>query len=475
MCLDKRRFEPQEEELCMTREKESVFDKVLLTVDPEEHQKGSQDPFAARKPIEVAPETPFRILIAGDFSGRAWRENVPPSFTPKMVDRDNFDEVLAGLRVALDVDGVPLSFQELEDFHPDRLYNRVPLFQKLDALIAEAPRAAKAVRSSGQSAAASGGLLDQIIAEHNGEPEPASRVSIEDANDLAAFIRRVSAGYVVPRETPEQQQREAKRNSMAQELMRRLLHNSRFQSLEAAWRALFMLVRGLNTDADLKIYILDASLPELVRGMDTIKRALAGVGRWGVIAANFSFGQSATDTAVLERLAGFAKSLGAPLLAEARLTDDSPSPEWQALRRSRAAEWIGLSLPRFLLRLPYGKNTSAIESFPFEEMPESNHSAYLWGNPAFFCADLLGQSFLQSGWKLWPLQRRIDGLPLHVYEENDESVTKPCAEVLMTERDAEQILDAGLMPLATLKNQDAALIVRFQSIAQPATALAGIS
>ncbi len=67
----------------------------------------------------------------------------------------------------------------------------------------------------------------------------------------------------------------------------------------------------------------------------------------------------------------------------------------------------------------------------------------------------------------------IDGLPLHVYQDVAESVTKPCAEALLTERAAEIILDQGLMPLLSLKDRDAIRLARFQSLADPAKPLAG--
>ncbi len=460
-----------------TKRPDDPIASITVDTEPDEHlavlDDASLEPAEALEPLEIPPGRPFRILIAGDFSGRSWRNDAPQSFTPRMVDRDNFDQVLAGMHPVLDYDGIRLQFEELDDFHPDRLYEKIPLFRKLDQVIEEAPP--PAAKAAGQQSASGGGLLDQIVAEHGSEPAPATRVSVDDANDLAAFIRRVSAGHTVPRETPEQHRRSAKRQAIAGELMRRVLHDERFQALEAAWRGVFMLIRGLDTDGDLKIYLLDITLPELVREMDGVREKLAGIGPWAVIAGNFSFTHSRTDVAVLERMARLAKSLNAPFLAEARPSGTAPDPDWEALRRMPAARWIGLALPRFLLRLPYGKRTSAIDSFPFEEMPESEHAAYLWGNPGFFCAYLLGQSFLRNGWRLAPIERRIDGLPLHVYEKDGESVTKPCAEILMTEREAEQILDAGFMPLAPLKNQDAALIVRFQSIAQPAAALAGLN
>jgi type VI secretion system protein ImpC len=144
------------------------------------------------------------------------------------------------------------------------------------------------------------------------------------------------------------------------------------------------------------------------------------------------------------------------------------------LRHSSEARWIGLALPRFLLRLPYGEKTSPLESFEFEEMPTSVHQDYLWGNPAFCCAYLLGQAFQTYGWNLRPgAHRQIDGLPLHVYQQDGRPVMKPCAEVLLTEREAEFLMEQGIMPLASLKDQGAVILLRFQSIAHPLAALSG--
>jgi len=145
------------------------------------------------------------------------------------------------------------------------------------------------------------------------------------------------------------------------------------------------------------------------------------------------------------------------------------------LRRSSEAAWIGLLLPRFLLRLPYGKNTVPLENFSFEEMPEAPvHQQYLWGNPAFACAYLLAQTFAESGWEMRPgTHAELRGLPLHVYEADGEPQVQPCAEVLMSDADAEWLLDQGMMPLVSVKNEDAVRLLRFQSIAHPPAPLAG--
>jgi type VI secretion system protein ImpC len=150
------------------------------------------------------------------------------------------------------------------------------------------------------------------------------------------------------------------------------------------------------------------------------------------------------------------------------------SQAWEAVRHLPEASSLGLILPRLLLRLPYGKKADPIESLPFEELstpPEHEH--YLWGNPCFVAAFLLARTFSESGWQfLEGIQQDIDGLPLHVFEEAGESVVKPCAEVLMTQRAAEKIRNCGIMPLASMKGEDRIRLLRLQSIAIPPVALA---
>jgi type VI secretion system protein ImpC len=425
--------------------------------------------------VEIEPDRPFRILLVGDFSGRAWRNKPPRSLTPQLIDRDNFDEVLEDMQVGLNLHGANLSFREMEDFHPDRIYHAAAaLFREADRYLENSEPPKPAPSAAAPRAASSGSLLDQILAEQDPR-EPDGRSPMEEANDLASFIQRVSRGHTAARPTAAERKRAADREAVSAEVMRGILHHPRVQTLEAAWRALFMLIRGLDTDGDLKLYILNITLPELIAEAETLSKDLKRKGPWAVISANYSFGQSEVDARTLRQVARLARSLGAPFLAEAHLEGEDIAEEaWEELRHSADARWIGLALPRFLLRVPYGKDTSPIESFPFEEMPESKHGAYLWGNPAFFCAYLLGKSFLAHGWDLNPLERRIEGLPMHVYQEDGEPVAKPCAEVLLTEREAMKLLDAGFMPLASLKHEAAALIVRFQSIAEPPAVLAGL-
>lgn len=434
------------------------------------------------QPVRSVPDsdTPFRILVLGDFSGRGLRGERAPiaGRRPVAVDCDNLDQVLSSLLPSVRLPQGTLGFRSLDDFHPDHIYRHGALFRKLASLRNQPAPAPSAPRASAQPATrtpvVSGrSLLESMLEQAN--EEPASRVATEP-DALAAFIKKAVEPHLAPRQDPRQEEWAARVDAAAGEQMRAVLHHPHFQSLEAGWRALAMLVDRLQPDANLKLYVFDATLEELMADAPSLERSLGGSSApWALIVGNFVFGQTAEDAARLRWLGRLAASLRAPFLGEGvPPSDPSPGRGWQELAGSPEARWIGLALPRFLLRLPYGKATTPVEQFDFEEMPESIHADYLWGNPAFFCACVLGLAFRSEGWGMRPAQHReIDGLPQHIYRADGESVAKPCAEVLLTDTDAEFILDHGFMPLASMKDRDSVLLVRMQSIAHPPASLSG--
>jgi type VI secretion system protein ImpC len=427
--------------------------------------------------------------VIGDFSGRANRGEPPPErLRPYLIDRDNLDQVLARMRPELELGargrGLMLRFRELEDFHPDRIY-RQEVFEKFRAaghrLATQAPAAAAPPPASPPPdlrTFTGGSLLDSVLESTEGQP-PRQRDALQE------FVERAVAPHTAPREDPRLAAEAAEAATEAGQVMRAILHHSGFQALEAAWRGLDWLVRGLETGPQLKVFALDLSKADLAVKLRDLRRLLVdeaagtpGGEPWTLVAGNFTFARTGNDLRVLADLAGIMRAAGTVFIAEADPNDaDSEEAErlWQALRSSPAATSIGLALPRFLLRLPYGAATDTVESFPFEEMPGTpDHHKYLWGNPAFACMYLLGQSFASDGWDLRPgTHAEISGLPLHVYESEGEQQLKPCAEVLMTEADADWILEQGCMPLVSVKNRDAARLLRFQSIAQPLAPLSG--
>jgi type VI secretion system protein ImpC len=139
------------------------------------------------------------------------------------------------------------------------------------------------------------------------------------------------------------------------------------------------------------------------------------------------------------------------------------------------ARYLGLILPRFLLRLPYGKEVSSTEQFEFEETATGfKHESYLWGNPAIIYGCLIAEAYARYGWGMrLGIFQDIEGLPLHSYDDQGEKEVKPCAEVLLTERALEPILEKGLMPLLSFQGRDAVRLANFRSLAHPASPLAG--
>jgi type VI secretion system protein ImpC len=500
---------------------------------------------SAPSPAIPAPGGSFRIAILGDFSGRASRglRETGPALAarkPVRVDRDNFDEVLAKLagHVNLPVagahgSGIGIFFKELDDFRPERIVHQVGVFESLRetrrklsnpatfaATAAEMgswpkpktgpspPPAETRTSPSAVGVEPPANLLEQILGET--ASRPSESVPMQTGVDWNAFLHNVVSPYLIPRADPRQAELLAQVDEATAALLRSVMHHPSFQGLEAAWRALYFLVRRLDSDGPLKLFLLDISRAEVaadLQGVEDLRstglyRLLVeqtvgtpGAEPWGLVTGNYTFGPTPADVELLGRLARIARQAGAPFLAGAdpaivgcKALDQTPDPDdwhrdaepdnrqaWSELRRLPEATFLGLALPRFLLRLPYGKETDPAEGLEFEEMPQgAGHGAYLWGNPAFACTTLLGQAFNQYGWNLRPgMVNEIDSLPLHIYTQDGETAYKPCAEVVLSHRAADVLLDNGLMPLLSIQGRDSVRLAGFRSVAEGGKPLAG--
>jgi type VI secretion system protein ImpC len=481
--------------------------------------------------MEAAPrpqrDTPFRIAVVGDFSGRASRGVVQTGRAlaarpPIRVDRDNVDEVLGRLapEVELTLGGAAttITFADLEDFHPDRLYERLPAFRALrdtrERAAAPAPFAGTGRQtrrsSTGRAAPSPGGLLDQILGDVPAPPGAAAAPAGAEptwaarTDPLTDFVRRAVAPHVVSDTSPAQPERVQEVEAIVGADLRSVLHDPHFQALESAWRAVDFLVRRLETSAALQVHLIDASKAELAADLadaddptksDTYRILVeasvgtAGAAPWALIVGLFTVDAGAEDVALLRRLGRVARAAGAPFIASAdsRLVgspsfgaapdpddwSDAATPEWDALRRSADAPYVGLAAPRFLLRLPYGGADGAPCDVPgFVELSSASaHDEYLWGSSAVLVALLQGEAFASEGWALRP-RLDVPGLPLYLIRSAGEVTAKPCAEAVLSERAVNRILDRGVIAVQSLKDGDAVRLARLQSIAEPLAALA---
>src|SRR5262245_13712010 len=302
---------------------------------------------AGAEPASATPEPdqPFCILVLGDFSGRGSRgATAPPaqlaSRRPARVDRDNFDQVMAKLRPELHVPigdaagaRIPIRFGELEDFHPDRLFQRLGLVEALRdlrkrlgqpsthaAAAAEvrdwlnAPAAPAAPTPAAAPAVDSRNLLEQILGDMPSEAPERSR--LPGGGDWQAFLHKIVKPHVAPSEAPDQAELLAVVDETTSGQMRAAWHLPDFKAREAVWRGLFLLVRRLETDSKLRIYFLDITKAELAADLlaaddlhstaiyQTLVEQTVGTpgGQpWAVLAGAYAFDQTPEDVELLAR------------------------------------------------------------------------------------------------------------------------------------------------------------------------------
>jgi type VI secretion system protein ImpC len=366
-------------------------------------------------------------------------------------------------------------------------------------IMAAAPQSVAAVAPSG---AAGESIQETMTRLLGGNPPPAAPANEPAASgiDLNALIKNIVAPSVVPGATTEQTAAlEAVELELAVRL-RAILHHPHFQAAEALWRGLDLLVRAHGGEENLKLFVLDVSKEEVmaeVRAQENLQQSslcrVLGEPGCAVIVGAFTFDDTLEDIETLGRLAKISSMHGATFVTGVtphfigcdslvlrsdpadwtrRMTAES-SAAWAALRVLPEARHLGLVLPRVLLRQPYGKASDPIDTLPFDEMAGgAMHESFLWGNGAFVAGHLLADLFRTEGWEMTASgPRELDDLPVFKFAEDGETKVKPCAEVWLSERTGERILELGLMPLLSVKGRGAVRLAGLQSVAQPATAL----
>jgi type VI secretion system protein ImpC len=314
---------------------------------------------------------------------------------------------------------------------------------------------------------------------------------------VEALARRALGSQAVPDRQAETAAWNRTIDEAATSAMRALLHEPRWQRLEAAWRGVLALLQSLELDdGGPEVHLLDASAQELVADLvaaqgDARRTGLhrALVGRWkGVPGAPgwdafvglHRFGPGAADMALLAAWSLVAESAGCPFVADGDpvLAADPADPglaAWMALRRSPSARWVGLVAPRLLLRQPYGARSDPVQAFGFEELAPGVPDAgrLLWGPGALGWARCFAQS-RAAGEGAAVSVRRIEDLPAVAYTGADgERELVPVAEAFNGEDALAALARAGLMPLASHRHEAVATLAAVRSVADPATALAG--
>jgi type VI secretion system protein ImpC len=285
-----------------------------------------------------------------------------------------------------------------------------------------------------------------------------------------------------------------------------VLHHPEVQKLESAWRSMKFLIDRTDFRENIKLEIINVSKEDLLEDFEdspeVVKSGLyktaytAEYGQFGgqpyaAMLGNYEFGPGPQDIKLLQYLGSVSAMSHAPFVAAAGpsmfgLEDFNGLPQlkdlksifegpqytkWQSFRESEDARYVALTLPRFLLRLPYGPDTEPVKAFNYQEDVSANHGDYLWGNAAFTFVSRLTDSFAKYRWCANIIGPKgggaVEDLPLHQFEAMGAIQTKIPTEVLVSERREYELAEEGFIGLTMRKGSDNAAFFSANSVQKP--------
>jgi type VI secretion system protein ImpC len=287
-----------------------------------------------------------------------------------------------------------------------------------------------------------------------------------------------------------------------------VMHAPEFQKLEGSWRGLKYLLSNSETGTQLKIKVLNVSKKELLRDLQrapefdqsaTFKKiyeeeyGVFGGDPFAAIVGDYEFGKHPQDMELLDGMSHVAAAAHAPFLTAAgsdmlnlesfselgkprdlgKIFDTTEYAKWKSFRDSEDSRYVGLCVPHILMRQPYGKDTSPVEAFNYEEgVDGTDHTKYLWGNAAYALGTRLTNAFALYGWcaAIRGVEGGglVEGLPVHNFKTDEGDVAMKCpTEVAITDRREKELADQGFIPLVHCKGTDYAAFFSVQSAQKP--------
>lgn len=290
-----------------------------------------------------------------------------------------------------------------------------------------------------------------------------------------------------------------------------IMHHEDFQKLEGAWRGLHHLVNNTESDETLKIRVMNISKKDLHKTLKKFKGAAwdqspifkktyeeeygqFGGQPFGCLVGDYYFDHSPPDVELLAEIGKISAAAHAPFISAADprvlqmdnwselsnprdLTKIFDVPEyaaWRSLRESDDSKYIGLCMPRFLGRRPYGAKSEPVEDFDFEEDTSgADTSKYCWVNAAYAMATNINRSFKMYGWcsRIRGIESggAVENLPTHTFPTDDGGQDMKCpTEIAISDRREAELAKNGFMPLIHKKNSDFAAFIGAQSLHKPA-------
>lgn len=455
------------------------------------------------KKVRLAGSGKFRLAVMGDFSGRANKGELETGEAlanrkPLNVHFDNIEDVIARLNIAIDLPvgatgSTHIEINSMDDFHPDELYEKLEIFEEISRLrnrlrdTASFASAAKEV----QEWLGDETLLKPIeqTPQARGTTIP-TKDSVEDfaklvgestvkkesvSSAIETLLKNAVAPYIEPSADPRQEAMVAALDSALSGMMRSILHHPDFQTMESLWRSVELLTQRLETDTHLKIVLYDITAEEVAADLASAEN-LKDTGLYKLfieqptldeqqgpltaIAACYTFEQTASHADLLKRIAQIVAESSTPFIASTGLNSldqESPVQDWNTLHSLPEASYLALTVPKFMLRIPYGENGEPIDPFDFEELiTHEDKSTFLWGHSSILAGLSLGLSYMEQGLRGMNIHSnmRIGEMPYYYYTDPDgDQVALPCTEQLFTETQISQIVSQNLIPIVSIKGQ----------------------
>ncbi|MDN2712312.1 type VI secretion system contractile sheath large subunit [Janthinobacterium sp. SUN118] len=348
-------------------------------------------------------------------------------------------------------------------------------------------------------------LLDQIV-----EQSKVAKSSVEHARAkdlISELVSQVMDGTVVVSNNLAAtiDARVAELDRLISQQLSAIMHAPEFQKLESSWTGLHYLVKNTSTGTNLKIKMMNATKRELVKDFQSalefdqstmFKKVYEeefgtfGGAPFGTLLGDFEFSRQPEDMYFIEQMSHVAAAAHAPFISAAspelfglesysdlgkprdlaKVFDTVEYAKWKSLRESEDARYVGLTLPRFLGRLPFNPADGAtVEGFNFvEDVDGTDHQKYLWCNAAYAFGTKLTAAFEDYGW--CAAIRGVEGgglvedLPTHTFKTDEGEVALKCpAEIAITDRREKELSDLGFISLVHCKNTDYAAFFGAQS------------
>ena len=474
----------------------------------------------------IPEDPPFYALFMGDYSGMSNNSEFigeTVTFQPIEIDRDNFEEVMKSLNVRLFLDLnnsaediIALNFESLDDFHPDKIVEKVTLFSDLLEIRKRLldhntyESAAREVRSWFESTeetltsaenvvAESTDLLDDILTS---QTKSADQYKVDKSSvniDIKRFISFITKPFVINTDENEQAELIKFVDNSISELLIKILHHPDFKALESAWRGLDFVLRRVESNSLLKFFILDISKQKLGEDLKSsddllntnfykklvIERSENNLEPWAVVCSNFSFDFAIDDTTAIIRFSKICNQISAPLILGInsqnvaykdfnnvqdliyQLKETSSQKLWSTLKSLPESESVCLATPEILARLPYGNDTEPVSKFDFEELDSSNEKLdnYLWFNPSYICGLLILKTFSLNGWSFSKqFINEVTGLPFHTYKTDNSTKIQPSSRFSLSDNFAQTLSDENFSVFLSSKYSDELILYSLKSI-----------